>query len=329
MKTVTLVLAGYGHVGRAFTRLIRDKRALLLDRYDLDLSLKAVIRHRGGRVSSEALEGRLGEEGWDPGVKLDNVLRNLGSGVLVECLPSSLTTGEPALSGIRRALGLGWHVAAASKGPLVVDFRGLVEVARQGDARIRYSAATGAALPTVDVGRASLAGAEILRIEGILNGTSNYILTRMSDGQDFEAALAEAQAKGIAEPDPRNDIEGWDAAAKLVIITNSVLETSFTLDDVRVEGLADFLKFAIGRARNEGQKMKLLARLTRRGEGHSLSVTPEIISLAHPLFGVDGTNKGLTYYTDSMGAITLLGGQSDPRGAAAALLKDVIGICRA
>lgn len=264
MQSAHIVLAGFGHVGRAFFRLIHDKRALLLDRYDLDLSVKAVIRKRGGRVASEGLEGELGAEGWDPGLKIETVLRNLKPGIMVECLASQLRTGEPALTGIRRALSQKWHVVAASKGPFVADFAGLTSLARQNGVKLRYSAATGAALPTVDVGRGSLAGAEIIRIEAILNGTSNYILTRMGEGLEYGAALTEAQAKGIAEPDPSLDVEGWDSAAKLVILANSMLETSFTLDDVVVEGIADFLKYAMGRAKSEGKKMKLLARLIRR-----------------------------------------------------------------
>ena len=328
MKTSPIVLAGFGNVGRAFFRLVQEKRALLLDRYDLDISVKAVLRQRGGRVSSGSLEGRQDNEAWDPGVKLDSVLRNLKPGVLAECLPSNLKGGEPALSGIRKALSLGWHVAASSKGPLVVDFEGLTAAARQKGVQLRYSAAAGAALPSLDIGRISLAGTNILRIEGILNGTSNFILTRMAEGLDFATALAEAQAKGIAEPDPTNDVQGWDSAAKLVIIANTVLDSAFSLDNVRVEGVADFIKYAISRARAEGKKIKLLAKLVRRGEGYALSVAPELLEPAHPLFGVDGTNKGVTFVTDSMGQVTVTGGQSDPRGAAAAILKDIIGMFR-
>ncbi len=329
MQTAHIVLAGYGHVGRAFFRLIRDKRPLLLDRYDLDLSIKAVIRRHGGRVSSDGLEADFDTQGWNPGIKFETTLRNMKPGLLVECLSSDLRTGEPALSMVRRALSLGWHAAVASKGPLVMDFAGLTALARRNRVGLRYSAATGAALPTVDVGRGALAGAEIIRVEAILNGTTNYILTRMSDGLGFQEALKDAQAKGIAEPDPSQDVEGWDSAAKLVIIANTVLDSSFTLDQVRVEGVADVLKYAIGRARAEGKKMKLLAKLSRRGEVFNLKVGPEVIDPSHPLLGVDGTNKGIAYVTDSMGTVIVTGGKSDPKGAAAALLKDVIGILQA
>jgi homoserine dehydrogenase len=326
MQSAHIVLAGFGHVGRAFFRLIAEKRPLLLDRYDLDLSVRAVIRSGGGRVSSGGLDADLSSVNWDPGVKLESTLRNMSPGILVEALPSSLKTGEPALSVVRKALGQGWHVVGASKGPLVTDFQGLTSLARGNRVEFRYGAATGAALPTIDVGRRSLAGAEILKIDGILNGTSNFILTRMGEGADYAAALAEAQAKGIAEPDPSLDVGGWDSAAKLVIIANTILEASFSLEDVQVGGIADFIKFAIGRARAEGKKMKLLARFIRRGEAGSLKVAPEVIEPSHPLYGVDGTNKGVAFFTDSMGTLVLTGGKSDPRGAAAALLRDLIGI---
>jgi len=326
MRTVPLVLAGYGNVGRAFYKLIQEKRPLLLDHFGLDLGIQAVVRSRGGRLSPGALQGPLNNQDWEPGVKLEDALRHLKAGVFVECLSSNLKTGEPALSAVRRALSLGWSVAAASKGPLVVDLKGLCDLAREKTVQLKYSAAAGAALPTLDIGLRSLAGTELLGLEAILNGTSNYILTRMMDGLEYEAALLEAQSKGIAEPDPQMDVEGWDAAAKLIIIVNSMLDTSYSLDDVRVEGIADFLKFALRRARAEGKKMKLLARLKRQGESVVLRVGPELLDAANPLFSVDGTNKGITYLTDSMGALTVLGGRSDPKGAAAALLKDIIGM---
>lgn len=326
MQTIPLILAGYGNVGRAFYRLIHDKRPLLLDRFGLDLGIQAVVRSRGGRISPGTLAGPLGSRDWDSAVKLDDALRQLKPGVLVECLPSNLKTGEPALSAVRRALGLGWSVAAASKGPLVVDLKGLRDLAREKGAHLKYSASVGAALPTLDVGLRSLAGTELLGLEAILNGTSNYILTRMMEGLEYEAALLEAQSKGIAEPDPQMDVEGWDAASKLLIIVNSMLDTSYSLDDVRVDGIADFLKFALRRAGAEGKKIKLLARLRRQGESVVLSVGPELLDASHPLFSVDGTNKGITFTTDSMGVLTVMGGKSDPRGAAAALLKDIIGM---
>ncbi len=178
----------------------------------------------------------------------------------------------------------------------------------------------------MDVGFYALAGTCVYRIEGILNGTTNYILTRMSRGTDFRVALKEAQEKGITEPDPSLDLEGWDTAFKLLFITNTVCDTDFTLDDVKVEGIANMSGHLIREGREPHQALKLLGTFSREEEQPYLRVKPSIMNSAHPLFGVNDTNKGITFFTDTMSSVTVTGGRSDPRGAAAALLKDIINI---
>ncbi len=251
-------------------------------------------------------------------------------GVLVECTPSNLRTGEPALSNITTALENGWHVAAASKGALVVKFRELRDMARQKGVRLMASGAAAAALPTLDVGVWSLAGAEVLGIEGILNGTTNYILTKMEEGETYAQALAEAQARGIAEPDPTMDVDGWDTAAKLVIISNSVMGTGFRLDEVAVSGIRDLAPHLGPKAAEAGKALRLMGKCSKDDGSHpwKLEVGLALLDGDHPLFGVRGTTKGVTFYTDTMGPVTVVGGRSDPGGTGAALLKDIINIYR-
>ena len=189
---------------------------------------------------------------------------------------------------------------------------------------MRFSGATAAALPALDVGLFSLAGTEILSIEGILNGTSNFILTRMGEGVTYEKALEEARAKGIAEHNPALDVEGWDTASKLLLIGNSALGLSLSLVDIKVQGITAIPPALIESSRKEGRTIKLIGKISRRGTDWDAEVTPIAIAPGHPLSGVDGTNKGITFQTDTMGAVTVTGGKSDPRGAAAALLKDII-----
>jgi homoserine dehydrogenase len=191
---------------------------------------------------------------------------------------------------------------------------------------LKYSAATAAALPTLDVGLHSLAGAEILSIEGILNGTTNYILTRIGEGAGYDEALHEAQKKGIAEPDPARDVEGWDTAVKLLLIANSVLGLKLRLGDIRVEGITRLSGRKVGAAKEAGKALKLIGRISKSRGRWKAEVAPLVIDRSHPLFGVDGTNKGIVFLTDTMGTVAVSGGKSDPRGAAAALLKDVIHI---
>src|SRR4030067_3007238 len=128
---------------------------------------------------------------------------------------------------------------------------------------MKWSATTAAALPTLDGGLFSLAGAEIKAIEGILNGTSNYILTRMEEGAEYREALKEAQDKGIAEHNPALDVEGWDTAVKLLLIANSVLGLDITLQDIKVAGITKIPPELLARAKQKGKAYKLIGSMTR------------------------------------------------------------------
>ena len=338
MRSINIVLMGFGNVGKAFSRLIVEKNALCRDRYGLDLHLKAVFRSKGAYFSGRRSDlteiaeimatGTADHPAWTTKLSLDEVLTELKSGVLVECTPTNIETGEPGLSHIGQALGRNWHIASASKGALVLKFRELMARANMNGVQIKFSGATAAALPTVDVGILSLAGTEILRIEGILTGVTNLILTRMEEGVTFQDALKEAQAKGIAEPDPSLDVDGWDTACKILLISNAVAGTDFSLSDIARSGIRVVTIDDIRKARNEGKVLKLLGRLVRDAGKDKADVRLTAIDRTHPLFHVTGTNKAIAYFTDTMGAVTVSGGKSDPRGTAAALLKDIINIYR-
>jgi homoserine dehydrogenase len=339
-KTFNVVLVGYGHVGKAFYHLLREKRDFLAARYGLRPEPRAVFRSSGGAVPGFLPPGKdLGLEPgqrvnfpevltWHPELRLKTVLEDIEPGVLIECTPSNIRTGEPGLTHIRRALDSGWHVVTANKGPLVVDFKGLKDRAAQSGLALMFSCAAAAALPTLDVGMHSLAGAEILSLEGILNGTTNHILTRMNQGASYAEALREAQARGIAEPDPSLDVEGWDTAAKLLLITAAVMGTNLALKDIKVEGITNVSPEVLDEAGGQGRSLKLLGRVRREGGEFKAEVSVTALDRSHPLFGVDGTDKGISYSTDTMGTVTITGGNSDPRAAAAALLKDIINIFR-
>ncbi len=329
---------GFGNVGSAFFRLVHEKKELCQRRYGLDLRFQAVFELGGAFLPPENI---LSEEilekysthsflskspHWKPGLSLQDLLGSYEPGVLVECTPSNIKDGKPGLSHIRQAIDRGWHVATANKGPLIVDFRGLKMRAKKNDVVIKFSGATAAALPTLDIGLYSLAGTEISQIDGILNGTTNYILTKMREGISYQDALKYAQDKGIAEADPSLDVNGWDTALKILLISNAVLDTNFSIEDVKVEGITDIPQTLFHQGRKEGRALKLLGKLYKKNEDYIINVALEIIEKSHPLFGVDGTNKGITFFTDTMSSITVFGGKSDPRGAGAALLKDIINI---
>ncbi len=284
------------------------------------LPLESLLEDQPGGIRGSVL--------WKQGLKYIEALDGMEPGVLVECTPSDLRTGEPGLSHITWALENGWHVAAASKGALVLDFRKLNDLAAKRGVRLMASGAAAAALPTLDVGVGSLAGAEILGIEGILNGTTNYILTKMEEGVTYAEALADAQTRGIAEPDPTMDVDGWDTAAKLVIISNTVMGTGFGLDEVGISGIRDIAPHLVPKAAEAGKALRLMGKCSKEDRTHPwrLEVGLALLDGDHPLFGVRGTTKGITFYTDTMGPVTVVGGRSDPRGTGAAMLKDIINI---
>lgn len=340
VRTVRLILCGFGRVGRAFGRLLLEKAPAVADRYGLALKVAAIAEIDGSAVAPpgeevplaralEAFEGGqrlgtlpgVGRAGW----KGLDVIGAVEADVLVETTPTNFRDGEPALSHVRAALARGLHVASANKGPFLRHHAELRKAAEDRGLRLLLSAAAAAALPTIDVGLTCLAGATVTGFEGILNGTTNYILTRMqADGVDYAEALGEAQALGIAEPDPRLDVEGQDTANKVVIIANAVLDASLTPEALTIRGIAGLPRAEVDAAGRAGRVLKLIGRATRTADGLRAGVEPVALPPDHPLAHVHGAEKAITYFTDTMDRVTVSGGKSDPRGAAAALLKDII-----
>jgi homoserine dehydrogenase len=340
-----LILCGFGKVGKAFATLVLERQDLLHRKYDLDLAVVAVVDIGGAALAPRGLDtiplaellehvGAGGAvEGFGdygiPGAVGEAIIESLPADLVVEATPTNLVTGQPGLSHMRAALTHGLQVVAANKGPLVLHYAELQQLAKTHAVRICMSAATAAALPTLDVGQVCLAGAHILGIEGILNGTTNFILTKMQhEGYSYTDALQEAQARGIAETDATLDVEGYDTANKLILLSNTLLGTAYGPGDVVRRGITDGTAQMVTDAHRSGKILKLIGRATAIQDRVHLSVAPEDLPLDHPLASVHGAEKAVTYATDTMGRITVMGGHSSPRGAAAAMLKDIINLCR-
>jgi homoserine dehydrogenase len=310
-------------------------------RYELDLELVGIATARAAWLSSDGqsvpsllaqLHRRRAFHELDsvrPGWDSARTIAAVEADVLVEATPTNFQDGEPAASLLRLALARGWSAAAASKGALVQHYAELRDLARDSGGHLRFGAATAAALPTVDLARYCLAGASITRVEGILNGTTNFILTMMADhGVSFAAALQQAQARGIAESDPTLDIDGWDTAGKLVLIANAVWDAGLRLDQVSVRGIRQVTAAEIRHAAGYRRVLKLIGSLWWEGDQLRASVELRSLSAEHPLAHVNGAEKGTVFFTDTMDRVAVLGGVSDPVGAAAALLRDVIHLAK-
>lgn len=340
MKSIKIVVCGIGRVGREFMGLIAERGSELEEKYGLKPILCAAADIGGAAVSDADTgldPGRLlahlrdggavenfGAHG-QPGFSGEQAIRGARAHVLIEATPTNLTHGEPARGHILAAIEKNMEVISANKGPFVLFYRELHEAAGEKNCGLHISAATAAALPTLDVGRVCLAGTKVLSVEGILNGTTNYILTEMRlRGTDYDTALKQAQEMGIAETDPGYDVEGKDTANKIILICNRIFGTSLGLKDITVEGITGVTPKDMARAAAQGKVIKLIGLVeTTRGK-IELSVAPKWLDENHALASVNGSEKAITYTTDTMGAITVSGGKSSPLGAAAALLKDLI-----
>ena len=249
--------------------------------------------------------------------------------LMLEATPTNLRNGEPALTYIKTALGLGMHVVSANKGPFVFALKQLKGIAKMNRVELKYSAAVGGALPIIPIGDCALIGAHVTAIEGILNGTTNYILTQMAEkGVGMKEALADAQRKGIAETDHRLDISGDDTAVKLLIAANSIMQSDTRISDVRISGIEHVTHDQISAAREKGHVLRLIGTARSIDGLVDMNVEVREVGQDHPFFWVSGTSKGVILDTDILGKIVLIGGESNPQLAAGAMLRDVLNIYR-
>ncbi|MGQ9493606.1 MAG: homoserine dehydrogenase, partial [Anaerolineae bacterium] len=256
-----------------------------------------------------------------------DALKQSNAHLLIELSPTNLKHGEPGLSAITWALEHGMDVVTANKGPLVLAYQRLAALAAKQKRHLLFSGAVAGGLPTVNIGRRDLIAAKILRVEGIFNTTTNYILVRMAEsGLSFEEALAEAQRAGVAETDPSLDIDGWDAANKLIIVANSVLGMPATLQDVSVQGIRAIGRTQLLQAQERGHAIKLLAIAELAGDRYKLAVRPTELPFDHVLARLSKWQMGVVYTTDINGTITAIIEEEGTTATAGAVLRDVVNL---
>ncbi len=337
------MLCGLGKVGKAFLRLIDEKRDEILSKEGIELILAGIADSSGsasvrdGEIAPRELLGHLesGGKAADYGSfgrdDLDGVdaIKKGDFTLLVETTPTNMKDIGPAFHHMMSAMQRRMTIVTANKGPLVLQYGPLHRMAKDSKVAIGLSAATAAALPTVDIGVGPLVGTRIQRIEGILNGTTNYILTSMArENRCYEDALEEARRMGIAETDATLDVEGWDTGNKIIIIANRLFQTELGPKDIEVEGITKLDLNDIRQAMVNNKVIKLIGSIKNSNGKLVLQVSPRQLEPDHPLSGVDYSEKGISFLTDTMGRVTVTGGKSSPMGAAAALLKDLVLLSR-
>ena len=335
-----LAIIGCGGVGRALLRLLQKKQAALAAE-GLAVCINYVVDYYGGiyqpgGIDLEAFTGFCAQEpditkfpGGSAAVTVDTIVQNADVDLAVIMTPTNKQTGQPGLGYMRALLSAGIHVVPSDKGPVLLAYEELRQLARERGLQLGIGCTTGGALPAVNGGVMDMAGARILSIEGVLNGTTNFILKEMEDGGvSYEEALQKAQKLGIAETDPTLDVEGWDTATKLLILTNVHMGLKKTLADVEVSGITKLTNEDIRQAAKEKKKYKLIGRTAVTEQGVSMSVGLEAVCSSHLLYGVEGRNKAVMYTSDTLGELVLMGGASGVTPAAASVLRDIVNIHR-
>lgn len=336
-----LAFVGFGAVGQGLADLLWGKRALLKERYGFEYEVVVISDFLKGSVyNPEGLDlgkllslvketGRLdeypeGEKGWD---SLKSI-RESNADVVIEVTYTDIQTGEPAISHIRAALKSKKHVVTTNKGPIALAYRELSELARENSVFLRFEGTVLSGTPSLNLGLEALAGAEIREVRGILNGTTNYILTEMSKGISYQAALKEAQRLGYAEAKPDADVEGWDAVAKIVILANALMGGDVKVADVERKGITGLDISDVEEAGDEGKRWKLIARAWREDDAVRAKVWPEKVGPEDSLANVGGVANALIVDTDVLGEVTMIGPGAGGREAGFALLSDILSIHR-
>lgn len=332
-----LILIGFGVVGQGLVEILRDKAAELKAAYRFEPQIVGVVtRSRGSLLCAGGLDmnallaamqtGSLATypdaAGLERGLPPETIIARSGADVMVETSYTNLNTAQPALDYCRAALRAGQHVVMANKGPVALAYEELAKLAGEQGRKLRFEATVMAGTPSIRLAQSALAGCEIREARGILNGTTNYILTEMERGMAYNAALAQAQALGYAEADPSGDVDGWDAAAKALIIARAVFGTPLRMSDLDVSGISNIRQSDVEAAREAGERWKLIAHVTREGG----SVNAQRIPVSHPLAGVSGPTNAITYTTDLLGDVTLVGPGAGRAQTGFGLLSDLIEI---
>ncbi len=327
-----LMMVGFGVVGRSFVRLLMKRREELLGLYGLKPRLVAVVDRRGAALCEKGLdlesilkckeergsvcESENGREGMDALEAMELV----DADVLIDVTPTNLKDAEPSLTYIRRAIRLGMNVITTNKGPLALFMPTLLDLARLNGVVLKFSGTVGGGTPILNFAKKCLCGDRITGIRGILNGTTNYILSRMEEGMEFGEALREAQELGYAEADPSMDVDGLDSAAKLVILANWILGKRATLEDVEVKGIRGIGLEDFEEARRDGSTIKLLCTAD---EG--LRVMPEYVKKGSVL-DVKGSLNAVTFISETAGEETVVGKGAGGMETATAILRDLVDI---
>src|SRR5215510_14322492 len=291
-----LALIGFGNVARALARLLLRKQDLLTSQYDVNFSFTGISTGRHGfAVDPDGLDIQKALELVESGQSISplssfpvsdsiSVIQHSQAGVMFENSPVNTQTGQPALDHIRAALDLGMHSITANKGPVVHGYRELTQLAESKGKKFRFESTVLGGSPVFSVFREAFPLAELQSFSGILNATTNIILSRMENGESYEDAVKYCQSIGVAERDASNDVDGWDAAIKVAALVTVLMDTPLTPRDIHPTGIRGITSEMITQAKAEGKRYKLVCSAEKDGDKVIASVAPQLVDASSPLY---------------------------------------------
>jgi homoserine dehydrogenase len=329
-----IILVGWGVVGQSFAQIITQRKQELAKKYGFRPRIVAIVDKKGAAINPKGLDleqmlSLKKEKGTvaasstygHPNMTALEAIESVEAEAIVEVTPTNIETAEPGLSYIKAAFRKGKSVVTTNKGPLALALPALTELADYNNVCLRFSGTVGAGTPILEFAKNCLQGDRIVAVRGILNGTTNYILSEMDEKHiTFDEALKAAQKLGYAEADPTMDVDGFDAAAKLVIMANWIMNKKVTIKDVKIRGIRDVSAKQIDEAAKKGCTIKLIGSIAE-----NLKVEPTQISKHDPL-AVDGALNAVTFVSESAGEQTIIGLGAGGVETASAVLRDLLDI---
>ncbi|MFB5623578.1 MAG: homoserine dehydrogenase [Nitrosopumilus sp.] len=327
-----IILCGFGVVGQSLVKLFESRSEDLYAKYGLKPRVVGVFDSKGSAVDQSGLDlSKLIEIKKKFGTVKNyadtkntmsgiEMLKNVEADVLIETTASNYKDAEPGMTHITTAMKKGMHVISVNKGPLALAFPSLLELATYNQVMFKFSGTVGGGTPILDYAKNSLSGERITSFAGILNGTTNYILTNMGTGISYEDALKDAKDKGYVEADESLDLDGLDAAAKLVILANWIMGMKVTLPDIDCTGIRKITSEDIKRAAKNNCSIKLIASCNKE-----LVVGPKEVSNDDPLC-VNGTLNAIAFTSEHSGTQTIIGKGAGGMETASSILRDLLDI---
>ena len=330
-------IIGFGNVGQGLAKLLMEKKEYLREKYGFGYRVTGIIdRSKGRAYCEDGLPlGRILREVREKGCIRSYIQRDMdvpwlikegNIDILVEAIPTNVHTGEPSLTYLRMTLENGIHAVTTNKGSIARGYYQLQNIARKNGVFLRFEGTVLSGTPAMALAMEHLRGCNIKRIQGILNGTTNFIIGKMEEGFTMEQALSMAQKMGYAEQDPSSDIEGWDAALKAVILANVLMDAGVSLNDVSLKGIGGLSREYVREVLKKEKRVKLIVDIMMENGKFEIKVSPRELSKQHPLASVNGIKNAILFTTDILGDLMITGPGAGREETGYAVLSDLLSI---